>query len=92
MRELRGVRYVNDSKATNVEATLQALASFDAPLHVILGGSLKGADFAPLARPLAQQPGAAYLIGEAAPELRRALAGSRHRARRLRHARARARA
>ena len=49
VRELRGVRYVNDSKATNVEATLQALASFDAPLHVILGGSLKGADFAPLA-------------------------------------------
>ena len=52
VRELRGVRYVNDSKATNVEATLQALASFDAPLHVILGGSLKGADFAPL-RPAA---------------------------------------
>ena len=55
VRELRGVRYVNDSKATNVEATLQALASFDAPLHVILGGSLKGADFAPLAAPLAQR-------------------------------------
>src|SRR4029078_2405534 len=36
VRELRGVRYVNDSKATNVEATLQALASFDAPLHVSL--------------------------------------------------------
>ena len=53
VRELRGVRYVNDSKATNVEATLQALASFDAPLHVILGGSLKGAGFAPLAAPLA---------------------------------------
>ena len=53
IRELRGVRYVNDSKATNVEATLQALASFDAPLHVILGGSLKGAGFAPLAAPLA---------------------------------------
>ena len=50
VRELRGVRYVNDSKATNVEATLQALASFDAPLHVILGGSLKGAAFAPLGR------------------------------------------
>ena len=56
VRELRGVRYVNDSKATNVEATLQALASFDAPLHVILGGSLKGADFAPLAAPLAHAP------------------------------------
>ncbi|MDX6562632.1 MAG: UDP-N-acetylmuramoylalanine--D-glutamate ligase [Gaiellales bacterium] len=75
IRELRGVRYVNDSKATNVEATLQALASFDAPLHVILGGSLKGADFAPLAAPLAHGASAVYLIGEAAPELRHALAG-----------------
>ena len=76
IRELRGVRYINDSKATNVEATLQALASFDAPLHVILGGSLKGADFAALAAPLAHAASAVYLIGEAAPELRRALAGS----------------
>jgi UDP-N-acetylmuramoylalanine--D-glutamate ligase len=75
VRELRGVRYVNDSKATNVEATLQALASFDAPLHVILGGSLKGAGFAPLAAPLAHGASAVYLIGEAAPELRRAFTG-----------------
>jgi UDP-N-acetylmuramoylalanine--D-glutamate ligase len=76
VRELRGVRYVNDSKATNVEATLQALASFDAPLHVILGGSLKGADFGPLARPLARAASAVYLIGESAPELRRAFKGA----------------
>jgi UDP-N-acetylmuramoylalanine--D-glutamate ligase len=75
VRELDGVRYVNDSKATNVEAALQALASFDAPLHVILGGSLKGGDFAPLAPPLARAAAAVYLIGEAAPELRRALSG-----------------
>ena len=60
------MRYVNDSKATNVEATLQALASFEAPLHVILGGSLKGAAFAPLGRPLAHGASAVYLIGEAA--------------------------
>jgi UDP-N-acetylmuramoylalanine--D-glutamate ligase len=75
VRERRGVRYIDDSKATNVEATLQALASFDAPLHVILGGSLKGADFAPLAVPLARAASAVYLIGQAAPELRRALTG-----------------
>jgi UDP-N-acetylmuramoylalanine--D-glutamate ligase len=75
VRELRGVRFVDDSKATNVEATLQALASFDEPLHVILGGSLKGADFAPLAAPLARGASAVYLIGQAAPELRRALTG-----------------
>jgi UDP-N-acetylmuramoylalanine--D-glutamate ligase len=76
VREVRGVRYINDSKATNVEATLQALASFDAPLHVILGGSLKGAEFAALGEPLARAASAAYLIGEAAPELRRALRDS----------------
>jgi UDP-N-acetylmuramoylalanine--D-glutamate ligase len=76
IREVRGVRYINDSKATNVEATLQALASYDAPLHVILGGSLKGADFGPLAAPLARSASAVYLIGEAAPELRRAFASS----------------
>jgi UDP-N-acetylmuramoylalanine--D-glutamate ligase len=45
-------------------------------MHVILGGSLKGADFAPLADPLGRSASAVYLIGEAAPELRRALAGS----------------
>jgi UDP-N-acetylmuramoylalanine--D-glutamate ligase len=75
VREVRGVRYIDDSKATNVEATLQALASFAEPLHVILGGSLKGADFAPLAAPLARGASAVYLIGQAAPELRRALTG-----------------
>ena len=37
-----GVRYVNDSKATNVAAAPRALAAYEEPLHVILGGSLKG--------------------------------------------------
>src|SRR5215204_105154 len=50
VRELHGVRYVNDSKATNVAAALRALETFEAePVHVILGGSSKGEDFAPLA-------------------------------------------
>ena len=47
--ELGGVRYVNDSKATNVAAATRGLAAYDEPLHVILGGSLKGEDFATLA-------------------------------------------
>ncbi|HEY3614150.1 MAG TPA: UDP-N-acetylmuramoyl-L-alanine--D-glutamate ligase [Gaiellales bacterium] len=75
VRELHGVRFIDDSKATNVEATLQALASFDSPLHVILGGSLKGADFTPLAAPLARGASGVYLIGQSAAELRRALTG-----------------
>jgi UDP-N-acetylmuramoylalanine--D-glutamate ligase len=64
-----GVLYVNDSKATNVDSTLVALASFDRPVHAILGGRGKGQDFAPLRGPLADAAGV-YLIGEAAPALR----------------------
>ena len=48
--EVGGVRFVNDSKATNVAAALRALAAYaDEPVHLILGGSLKGESFAPLA-------------------------------------------
>ena len=73
VRELRGVRYVNDSKATNVAATLRALASFPGSrLHVILGGRGKAESYAPLAA--AFSPGdRAYLIGEAAREIAAAL-------------------
>jgi UDP-N-acetylmuramoylalanine--D-glutamate ligase len=70
--EIEGVRYVNDSKATNTAAARRALAAYDAPLRVILGGSLKGEDFAPLAEAM-QSVRAAYLIGEAADELDAAL-------------------
>ena len=73
--ELRGVRYVNDSKATNTAAARRALEAYDAPLHVILGGSLKGEDFGPLAETV-RDTGcvrAVYLIGEAADEIERAL-------------------
>jgi UDP-N-acetylmuramoylalanine--D-glutamate ligase len=76
VRELRGVRYVNDSKATNVAAALRALASFpDARLHVILGGRGKHESFAPLA-PSFKLDDKAYLIGEAAEEIAQALAAA----------------
>jgi UDP-N-acetylmuramoylalanine--D-glutamate ligase len=71
--EIGGVRYVNDSKATNTAATRRALAAYDAPLRVILGGSLKGEDFATLADAIQDSVRAAYLIGEAAVELDAAL-------------------
>ncbi|MFY9488146.1 MAG: UDP-N-acetylmuramoyl-L-alanine--D-glutamate ligase [Solirubrobacterales bacterium] len=64
-----GVTYINDSKATNVAATVAALASFDSGVHVILGGSLKGERFGELAKPLANSAAAAYLIGESASQL-----------------------
>ena len=49
VRELHGVRWVNDSKATNTAAARRGVAAYDAPLHLILGGSLKGEDFGPFA-------------------------------------------
>jgi UDP-N-acetylmuramoylalanine--D-glutamate ligase len=76
VRELAGVRFVNDSKATNVAAALRGLAAYDDPLHLILGGSLKGESFAPLARAIRVRGGvrSIHLVGQASRELSRALA------------------
>jgi UDP-N-acetylmuramoylalanine--D-glutamate ligase len=72
--ERDGVRYVNDSKATNVAAALRALAAYDdEPVRLILGGSRKGEDFAPLAAAIGPNVGAVYVIGETADELARAI-------------------
>jgi UDP-N-acetylmuramoylalanine--D-glutamate ligase len=74
VRELNGVRYVNDSKATNVGAALRALASYeDEPVHLILGGSRKGEDFAPLAAAIGPNVRSIHLIGETANELAAAI-------------------
>lgn len=73
--EVNGVRFVNDSKATNVEATATALASFDSGVRLILGGSLKGESFAPLVDAVRASCAGVYLIGESADEISEALAG-----------------
>jgi UDP-N-acetylmuramoylalanine--D-glutamate ligase len=73
VRELDGVRYVNDSKATNTAAAARGVAAYDAPLRLILGGSLKGEDFGPFARALPANVRSVYLIGEAADQLADAL-------------------
>jgi UDP-N-acetylmuramoylalanine--D-glutamate ligase len=67
-----GVLYVNDSKATNVAASLRGIATFDQPLHVILGGLGKHESYEPLARALGPND-RAYLIGAAAAEIAAAL-------------------
>jgi UDP-N-acetylmuramoylalanine--D-glutamate ligase len=68
--EVAGVRYVNDSKATNVAAARRALAAYaDEPVHLILGGSRKGEDFAPLAATIGPNVRSVHLIGETAEEL-----------------------
>ena len=69
VRERDGVRYVNDSKATNVSAALRALAAYDAPLVLIVGGRGKGESFEPLAEAARGKVRRAFLIGETAPEL-----------------------
>jgi UDP-N-acetylmuramoylalanine--D-glutamate ligase len=70
VRELHGVLFVNDSKATNVAAARRGVAAYaDRPLRLIVGGSRKGEDFAPLAAALGPNVRAVYAIGETAGEL-----------------------
>jgi UDP-N-acetylmuramoylalanine--D-glutamate ligase len=77
VRELNGIRYVNDSKATNVAAALRALAAYDEePVHLILGGSRKGEDFTPLAEAIGPNVRSIHLIGETADELASAIHGA----------------
>jgi UDP-N-acetylmuramoylalanine--D-glutamate ligase len=75
--ERGGVRWVNDSIATNTLAVRRALATYDAPVHLILGGRAKGEPFDELVEAVAAANVAtAYLIGEAAGELAAALGGA----------------
>ena len=71
--EIRGVRYVNDSKATNTAAARRAIAAFEDPLLVILGGRGKGESYSDLALALVPRVKRAYLIGETANDLAVAL-------------------
>ncbi len=76
--EAGGVRFVNDSKATNVAAALRALEAYsEEPVHLILGGSLKGEGFAPLAAAIGPNVLSIHLVGEAAPELEDAIGAGR---------------
>ncbi|HXV14232.1 MAG TPA: UDP-N-acetylmuramoyl-L-alanine--D-glutamate ligase [Candidatus Krumholzibacteria bacterium] len=74
VRVVDGVAYINDSKATNVDATAKSLASIDGPVIVILGGRDKEGDFASLL-PHLKTTRRAVLIGEARPVIARALSG-----------------
>jgi UDP-N-acetylmuramoylalanine--D-glutamate ligase len=70
---VRGVRYIDDSKATNLGAAIQALESFGGPLLWIVGGRHKGGDFRALLDSATGRVRRAFLIGEAAAELEDAL-------------------
>lgn len=73
---LRGVEFVNDSKATTVDATLKALQSFDKPIILILGGKDKGADFTKLRRMVKTRVKKVVLVGAAKEKIKNALSGA----------------
>jgi UDP-N-acetylmuramoylalanine--D-glutamate ligase len=75
VRERNGVAWYNDSKATNVDAALKAIAAFPGGLWIILGGKEKNSDYTPLATPLKEKAHAALLIGAAAEKIRAQLSG-----------------
>jgi UDP-N-acetylmuramoylalanine--D-glutamate ligase len=74
--EIGGVRFVNDSKATNVESALRSIESFESGLVPIIGGRYKGGDFRRLRGPLAARAKAVVAIGEASALVKEALDGA----------------
>ena len=74
--EINGVRYYNDSKATNVDATLKALDAFPGQILVILGGKDKDSDYTVLQQPLREKAILAFLIGAAAEKIEKQITGS----------------
>jgi UDP-N-acetylmuramoylalanine--D-glutamate ligase len=74
--ETHGVRFYDDSKGTNVGATVAALEGFRSPVVLIAGGDGKGQDFAPLAPAVESRARAVVLIGRDAPAIGKALAAS----------------
>jgi UDP-N-acetylmuramoylalanine--D-glutamate ligase len=73
---VRGVEYYNDSKATNVDATIKALESFSANIHIILGGKDKGSDYTVLSDLLRKRVKRVYTIGAAAEKIESHIKGA----------------
>jgi len=73
--DVAGVAYYNDSKATNVDAAMKAVASFAGGVHLILGGKDKGSDYSLLAPLLRERVKIVYTIGSAAEKIERQLQG-----------------
>jgi UDP-N-acetylmuramoylalanine--D-glutamate ligase len=75
VREVAGVRYYNDSKATNVDATMKAVAAFAGGIHLILGGKDKGSDYRVLEPLLRERVKTVITIGSAAEKIEHQLDG-----------------
>jgi len=74
---IRGVEYYNDSKATNVDATIKALESFAGGIHLILGGKDKGSDYSLLNPLLEQRVKRVYTIGAASAKIESQIKGAK---------------
>jgi UDP-N-acetylmuramoylalanine--D-glutamate ligase len=75
VRKLNGIEFYNDSKATNVDATMKAVASFPKGIHLILGGKDKDSDYSLMASLLKERVKVVYTIGSAAEKIERQLHG-----------------
>ena len=73
---IKGVEYFNDSKATNVDATIKALESFPKNIHLILGGKDKGSDYTVLNDLLRERVKRVYTIGAAAEKIESQIKGA----------------
>jgi len=73
--EIGSIQYFNDSKATNVDATIKSLRAFPGNIHLIAGGRDKGGDFTLLQPPVRERVKQLVLIGEAREKIREALQG-----------------
>jgi len=76
VKEIKGVKYYNDSKGTNVDSTKVALESFDKNIHLILGGQDKGSPYKPIYNLIKNKVKNIILIGEATPIIEKELAGA----------------
>jgi UDP-N-acetylmuramoylalanine--D-glutamate ligase len=75
VKNVRGIGFYNDSKATNVDAAMKAVASFHGGIHLILGGKDKNSDYGLMAELLKERVKTVYTIGSAAEKIERQLAG-----------------
>jgi len=71
--EIEGVKYVNDSKGTNPDASIRALKAFEEPIILIAGGKNKGSDFSKFAGVVKEKAKAVIVLGEAADEIHEAV-------------------
>jgi len=76
VRDRNGVKFIDDSKGTNVGAVVEALAAFDSPVILIAGGVDKGGDYSPLIKPLRDKVRLAIFIGAARHKMSDALSGA----------------